>query len=168
MLDDSLKGQLKAYLARVSVPLELVATLDDSALSAEMRGLLEDIAAQCDKTALRYDGADKRVPAFEIRRVGAAHGVRFAGLPMGHEFTSLVLALLQTGGHPPKVEPEIIEQIKALPGPYHFETYFSQSCQSCPDVVQALNLMAILNPHITHTAIDGAAFHAEVEAHKIL
>ena len=168
MLDDSLKGQLKAYLARVSVPLELVATLDDSAPSAEMRGLLEDIAAQCDKITVRYDGADKRVPAFEIRRVGAAHGVRFAGLPMGHEFTSLVLALLQTGGHPPKVEPEIIEQIKALSGDYHFETYFSQSCQSCPDVVQALNLMAILNPRITHTAIDGAAFQAEVEANKVM
>jgi alkyl hydroperoxide reductase subunit F len=168
MLDDSLKGQLKAYLARVTAPLELVATLDDSATSQEMRGLLEDIAAQSDKIALRFDGQDARKPSFEIRRAGADHGVRFAGLPMGHEFTSLVLALLQTGGYPPKVEPEVIEQIKALPGDYHFVTYFSQSCQNCPDVVQALNLMAIQNPRITHVAVDGATFQAEVEANKVM
>jgi alkyl hydroperoxide reductase subunit F len=168
MLDDSLKGQLKAYLARVTEKLELVATLDDSAVSAEMRGLLEDIAAQSDKIALRFDDEDDRIPSFEIRRAGSTHGVRFAGLPMGHEFTSLVLALLQTGGYPPKVAPELIEQIKALPGEFHFVTYFSQSCQNCPDVVQALNLMAILNPRITHTAVDGASFQAEIEANKVM
>jgi alkyl hydroperoxide reductase subunit F len=168
MLDDSLKGQLKAYLARVDLPLELVATLNDSSTAQEMRGLLEDIAAQSDKIALRFDGQDKHVPSFEIRRAGATHGVRFAGLPMGHEFTSLVLALLQTGGYPPKVAPEVIEQIKALPGSYNFVTFFSQSCHSCPDVVQALNLMAIMNPRITHTAIDGASFQAEVKANKVM
>jgi len=168
MLDNSLKGQLQAYLTRVSTPLELVASLDDSALAAEMRGLLTDIAGLSDKIAVRFDGADARKPSFEIRRAGADHGVRFAGLPMGHEFTSLVLALLQTGGHPPKVEADVIEQIKALPGEYHFETFFSQSCQVCPDVVQALNLMAIVNPNIRHTAIDGAAFQAEVAEKKVM
>jgi alkyl hydroperoxide reductase subunit F len=168
MLDDSLKGQLKAYLARILTPLELVATLDDGPLSAEMRALLNDIAAQSDKIAVRFDGADMRQPSFEIRRAGARHGVRFAGLPMGHEFTSLVLALLQTGGYPPKIEPEVIAQIKALDGTFHFTTYFSQSCQNCPDVVQALNLLAILNPGITHVAVDGAAFQAEVEAAKVM
>ncbi len=168
MLDNSLKGQLQAYLTRVSTPLELVASLDDSALAAEMRGLLTDIAGLSDKIVVRFDGADARKPSFEIRRAGADHGVRFAGLPMGHEFTSLVLALLQTGGHPPKVEADVIEQIKALPGEYHFETFFSQSCQVCPDVVQALNLMAIMNPNIRHTAIDGAAFQAEVVEKKVM
>jgi alkyl hydroperoxide reductase subunit F len=168
MLDDSLKGQLKAYLARIVTPLELVATLDDSPLSVEMRALLSDIVAQSDKIAVRFDGADARKPSFEIRRAGASHGVRFAGLPMGHEFTSLVLALLQTGGYPPKIEPEVIAQIKALDGTFHFITYFSQSCQNCPDVVQALNLLAILNPNITHVAVDGAAFQAEVEAAKVM
>jgi alkyl hydroperoxide reductase subunit F len=168
MLDDSLKGQLKAYLARIVTPLELVATLDDSPLSVEMRELLSDIVAQSDKIAVRFDGADARKPSFEIRRAGASHGVRFAGLPMGHEFTSLVLALLQTGGYPPKIEPEVIAQIKALDGTFHFITYFSQSCQNCPDVVQALNLLAILNPSITHVAVDGAAFQAEVEAAKVM
>lgn len=168
MLDDSLKAQLKAYLARISTPVELVATLDAAPLSKEMRGLLEDIVAQSDKLSLRLDGAAARVPSFEIRREGAARGVCFAGLPMGHEFTSLILALLQTGGYPPKVEPDVIAQIKALSGNFAFTTYFSQSCQNCPDVVQALNLMAILNPNITHVAVDGAAFQAEVDAQKVM
>ncbi|NNM56854.1 alkyl hydroperoxide reductase subunit F [Acidocella sp.] len=168
MLDNSLKGQLKAYLERVTMPIELVAALDDGARSQELLGLLRDVAAQSDKITLRLDGQDARVPSFAINRVGGDVGVRFAGLPMGHEFTSLVLALLQVGGHPPKITPEVIEQIRALPGEYHFETYFSQSCQLCPDVVQALNLLSVINPRITHVAIDGALFQAEVEARKVM
>lgn len=168
MLDDSLKGQLNTYLARMTAPIELVATLDSGALSTEMRGLLDDIVAQSDKITLRLDGTATRVPSFEIRRAGATHGVCFAGMPMGHEFTSLVLALLQTGGYPPKIEPDVIEQIKALTGKFEFTTYFSQACHNCPDVVQALNLLAILNPNITHVAVDGSAFPAEVEAQKIM
>ncbi len=168
MLDDSLKGQLKTYLARIVEPIELVASLDAGEASREMRGLLEDIVAQSDKIALLLDGADARIPSFEIRKAGAARGVRFGGLPMGHEFTSLVLALLQTGGHPPKIAPELVAQIKGITGEFHFVTYFSQSCQNCPDVVQALNLLAILNPGITHVAVDGAAFQEEVTAAKVL
>jgi alkyl hydroperoxide reductase subunit F len=168
MLDNSLKGQLQAYLARMTANITLVASLDDGALSAEMRGLLQDIAEQSPRIAVRFDGDNARKPSFEIIREGADHGIRFAGLPMGHEFTSLILALLQTGGVAPKIEPELIEQIKALPGEYNFTTYFSQSCQVCPEVVQAFNVLAVLNPNIHHTAIDGGAFQAEVEAEKIL
>ncbi|GLR66108.1 alkyl hydroperoxide reductase subunit F [Acidocella aquatica] len=168
MLDNSLKGQLKAYLERVTMPIELVAALDGSAKSQELLGLLRDVAAQSDKITLKLDGQDARIPSFAINRVGSDVSVRFAGLPMGHEFTSLVLALLQVGGHPPKITPEVIAQIKALPGDYHFETYFSQSCQLCPDVVQALNLLSVINPRITHVAIDGALFQAEVEARKVM
>jgi alkyl hydroperoxide reductase subunit F len=168
MLDNSLKGQLKVYLERVTLPIELVATLDDGARSQELLGLLQDVVAQSDKITLRRDGSDARIPSFAINRLDSNVGVRFAGLPMGHEFTSLVLALLQVGGHPPKVTPEVIEQIRALPGEYHFETYFSQSCQLCPDVVQALNLLSVINPRITHVAIDGALFQAEVEARKVM
>lgn len=168
MLDDSLKSQLKAYLARLAEPIELVASLESNKTSQEMRSLLEDIVAQTDKISLRLDGNDARVPSFEIRGKKPAQSVRFAGLPMGHEFTSLVLALLQVSGYPPKVAPEIIEQIKSLDGDFNFVTYFSQSCQSCPDVVQALNLLAILNPNITHVAVDGGAFPAEVESQKIM
>jgi alkyl hydroperoxide reductase subunit F len=168
MLDQALKGQLKTYLGNLRQPIELVASLDDSARSAEMRSLLEDVAAQSDKVSLNLAGADARVPSFAITRAANDADARFAGLPMGHEFTSLVLALLHVGGHPPKIEAELIERIKALPGEYRFETYFSQTCQNCPDVVQALNTMASINPNIHHVAIDGAFFQAEVEARQVM
>ncbi len=168
MLEDSLKAQLKAYLVNLRQPIELVAALDASPKSQEMLALLTDIVAQSDKVTLRQDGTDSRKPSFAIAPLDAQARVQFAGLPMGHEFTSLVLALLWTGGHPPKVEQAVIDQIVALEGDYRFETYFSLSCQNCPDVVQALTLMSVLNPRIQHVAIDGALFQAEVEARKIM
>jgi len=168
MLQDSLKAQLKAYLVNLRQPIELVASIDTSPKSQEMLALLNDIVVQSDKVSLRQDGTDGRKPSFAIAPIGAPPRVQFAGLPMGHEFTSLVLALLWTGGHPPKVEQAVIDQIAALEGDYRFETYFSLSCQNCPDVVQALTLMSVLNPRIQHVAIDGALFQAEVEARKIM
>ena len=169
MLDANLKSQLQAYLERVRHPVELIASLDDGAKSAEMAALLEDIvAASGGKISLRRDGADARKPSFEIRRAGADHAVTFAGLPMGHEFTSLVLALLQVGGHPPKETQETLDQIAALNGELRFETWFSLSCQNCPDVVQALNLMAAVNPRVRHVAIDGALFQDEAQARQIM
>ncbi len=172
MLDDTLKTQLKSYLERLTRPVELVASLDDRPASAEMRELLDEISALSDKIAVRHDGSDARRPSFSITAAGADMGVRFAALPMGHEFTSLVLALLQAGGHPPKVEADVIEQIQALRSDdgsdFVFETYMSLSCHNCPDVVQALNLMAVLNPRVRHVAIDGGLFQAEVEARQIM
>ncbi|MCD1606680.1 alkyl hydroperoxide reductase subunit F [Stutzerimonas kunmingensis] len=168
MLDTNLKTQLKAYLEKVTQPFEIVASLDDGEKSREMLSLLQDIAGLSDKITLKTDGDDARKPSFSLNRIGGNISLRFAGIPMGHEFTSLVLALLQVGGHPSKTAPEVIEQIKALDGDYSFETYFSLSCQNCPDVVQALNLMAVLNPNIKHVAIDGALFQDEVEARQIM
>lgn len=167
MLDAHLKQQLEGYLVNIREPIELVASLGDDAKSRELETLLTEIAELSGKIALiRSD--DKRKPSFMIRRVGTDIGVRFAGIPMGHEFTSLVLALLQVGGHPSKAAQDVIEQVKGLEGELHFETYFSLSCQNCPDVVQALNLMAVLNPQISHVAIDGALFKAEVDARQVL
>ena len=168
MLDVNLKQQLAGYLTRLTRPVELVASLDEREASAEMRALLEDIAALSDKVRVHFDGVDERRPSFQITAVGADMGVRFAAVPMGHEFTSLVLALLQAGGHPPKVEPAVIEQIQSLDGDFAFETYMSLTCHNCPDVVQALNLLAVLNPRIKHVAIDGGLFEAEVEAREIM
>lgn len=169
MLDTNLKDQLKAYLENVKQPIELVAALDDSAKSRELHELLTEIASLSDKITLTEDGASNiRRPSFAINRVGTDIGVRFAGIPMGHEFTSLVLALLQVGGHPSKASQEVIEQVQALDGEFEFETYFSLSCQNCPDVVQALNLMAVLNPKVRHTSIDGALFQDEVEQREVM
>ncbi|WP_294330102.1 alkyl hydroperoxide reductase subunit F [uncultured Sphingomonas sp.] len=167
MLDANLTQQLKGYLVNIREPIELVASLGEDAKSRELGELLAAIAALSDKIDLvRAD--DSRKPSFLIRRKGTDIGVRFAGIPMGHEFTSLVLALLQVGGHPSKAAQELIEQVRNIEGDFTFETYFSLSCQNCPDVVQALNLMAVLNPNIRHTAIDGALFKEEVEARKVM
>ncbi|WP_236179078.1 MULTISPECIES: alkyl hydroperoxide reductase subunit F [Pseudomonas] len=168
MLDANLKAQLKSYLERVTQPIEIVASLDDGAKSREMLDLLKDVASLSHQITLIDSGDDARKPSFSINRPGADINLRFAGIPMGHEFTSLVLALLQVGGHPSKASVEVIEQIRSLKGEFNFETYFSLSCQNCPDVVQALNLMAVLNPKIRHVAIDGALFQDEVNDRKIM
>ncbi|RSV14575.1 alkyl hydroperoxide reductase subunit F [Sphingomonas sp. ABOLG] len=168
MLDQNLKTQLKGYLANIRQPIELVASTNDSAKSREMMELLDEVAALSDQVSVVRADDDQRRPSFLIRRVGTDIGVRFAGVPMGHEFTSLVLALLQVGGHPSKLSQEVIAQVRALDGDYQFESYFSLTCQNCPDVVQALNLMSVLNPRIRHVAIEGGAFQDEVEARQIM
>jgi alkyl hydroperoxide reductase subunit F len=168
MLDDTLKTQLAAYLQRMTQPVEIVASLDDRPAASEMRELLDEIATLSPLIRVRHDGADSRRPSFSISRAGHDMGIRFAAIPMGHEFTSLVLALLQAGGHPPKVEREVIEQIQALDGDFVFETYMSLTCHNCPDVVQALNLMAVLNSRVRHVAIDGALFQDEVAARQVM
>ena len=169
MLDAQLKTQLAAYLERVTQPFELVASLDESETSAQMRELLTTIQSlRSDKITLREDGNDARKPSFTLQRQGSDSSLRFAGLPLGHEFTSLVLALLWTGGHPPKEEQDLLDQIKAIEGDFNFEVYMSLGCHNCPDVVQALSLMAILNPHIKTTVIEGGAFRQEVEAREIM
>ena len=167
MLDATLTDQLRTYLENLTRSIELVASLDDGPKSAELGELLDEIAALSDKISVRRDG-DDRTPSFSIDRAGTDVSVRFAGIPLGHEFTSLVLALLQVGGHPSKASQDVIEQVESLEGPYHFETYFSLSCQNCPDVVQALNLMSVVNANITHTAIDGALFQDEVDERQVM
>ena len=168
MLDTTLKTQLQGYLQNLRAPIRLIATLDDSAKSAELRELLGEIASLSDKVSVDESGTDSRVPSFVIAKEGRTDGVRFAAIPLGHEFTSLVLALLWTGGHPPKVEAEVLEQIKALDGALNFEVYMSLSCHNCPDVVQAATLMAIYNPNIKTTIIDGGMFQAEVETRQVM
>ncbi|PPT58681.1 alkyl hydroperoxide reductase subunit F [Xanthomonas arboricola] len=169
MLDANLKTQLTAYLERVTRPIQINASIDKSAGSREMLDLLEDLVLLSDKISLDIHRDDnQRKPSFALTTPGQDISLRFAGLPMGHEFTSLVLALLQVGGHPSKAAAELIEQVQHLDGDYQFETYFSLSCQNCPDVVQALNLAAVLNPRIKHVAIDGAWFQDEVETRQIM
>jgi alkyl hydroperoxide reductase subunit F len=173
MLDDTLKSQLAAYLERVTLPIEIVASLAEDENSVEMRDLLQTIQSlRSDKITVAYDGQDQRKPSFSLKRAGSDTRLRFAGLPLGHEFTSLVLALLWTGGHPPKVEQEVLDQIKALSptegDEFCFEVYMSLTCHNCPDVVQALALMAIFNPKVHTTVIEGGAFQGEVNAREIM
>ncbi len=168
MLDKTMQGQLQAYMQKIVHPIELVASLDDSDKSRELGELLQTISALSDKVSLRRDDDEVRKPSFAIVRTGTDVGVRFAGIPLGHEFTSLVLALLQVGGHPAKISDDLAEQIRNIDGEYRFETYMSLSCQNCPETVQSLNLISILNPDIKHVAIDGSLFQDEVERLEIM
>ena len=168
MLDDTLKAQLQQYLALLRKPIRLIASLDESETGTDMKSLLETIVGLSEKVTLDTTGNDSRKPSFVVAREGESQGVRFAGLPLGHEFTSLVLALLWTGGHPPKVEQEVIDSIKALEGDFNFEVYMSLSCHNCPDVVQALALMAVMNPKVHTVVIEGGAFQSEVEERQIM
>jgi len=169
MLDANMKAQLAAYLERMTQPVEIVASLDDTLASAEMQALLKDIADASPRvTVTETQGGPHRTPSFQIVKPGTGQGPRFAGLPMGHEFTSLVLALLQVGGYPPKVEQALLEQIRALDGDFEFEVYISLTCHNCPDVVQALNLMTIQNPRIKATMIEGGLFQDEIREREIM
>ncbi len=168
MLNETLKTQLQAYLQRLTLPIELVASLDESAGASEMRELLRTLAGMSTLITLREDGQDERKPSFSMARQGSEARLRFAAVPLGHEFTSLVLALLWAGGHPPKVEPQVLEQVRQLEGEHHFEVFMSLSCHNCPDVVQALSLMALVNPNVTTTVIDGALYQEEVQRRHIL
>ena len=169
MLDAATKAQLKSYLERATQPIEIVASLDDSKASGDLQSLLKDVSDSSPLITVTESRSDNlRKPSFSINRPSENHGPRFAGLPMGHEFTSLILALLQVGGYPPKVDAEVLEQIRALDGDFDFEIYISLSCHSCPDVVQALNLMAVQNPRIRTTMIDGSVFQDEVKSRQVM
>jgi alkyl hydroperoxide reductase subunit F len=162
-----LSKQLEQHFKLLRQPVELAAALDDSPKSRQLAEFLDEVAALSDLiTVSRSD--DPRRPSFSISRVGTDVSVRFAAIPLGHELTSFVLAVLQVGGHPPTITPEILEQVRQLDGDYEFTTYLSLTCQNCPEVVQALNLMSVINPRIRHVAVDGSLFKAEVEARNVL
>jgi alkyl hydroperoxide reductase subunit F len=168
MLDTNIKNQLKAYFEKINKPVALVASLDSSDKSAELLALLQEVAEQSDKITLSTDGQAINRPSFSVGAAGDKARINFAGLPMGHEMTSFILAVLQSGGYPPKVEQAIIDSIKDLPGKLSFQTFVSLSCHNCPDVVQALNLMAVLNPNIEHEMIDGALFQDLVNQYQVM
>ncbi|MEY4523829.1 MAG: hypothetical protein RIR27_905 [Pseudomonadota bacterium] len=168
MLDTNIKTQLKAYFEKIESPIVLEATLDDSTQSAQMLELLNEVAEQSTKLTVKTSGSSKNIPSFTVGKADEVARIAFSGLPMGHEMTSFILAILQASGYPPKVEQDVIESIKGLEGKKRFQTFISLSCHNCPDVVQALNLMAALNPNIEHEMIDGALFQGLVDQYQIM
>jgi len=169
MLEANISTQLKGYLANLQHEIVLASSLDNSAKSVELAELLNEIASMSSLvTLIQSDDSSERTPSFAVTRPGESASVRFAGLPLGHEFTSLVLALLHIGGHPMKLDDDMIAQVKAIEGEFHFETYISLSCQNCPDVVQALNMMSVLNSGISHVMIDGGLYPDEIETRQIM
>jgi alkyl hydroperoxide reductase subunit F len=168
MLDDNIKSQLRMYFEKIVQPIVLSASLDDSPKSHEMLELLTEVAAQSDKISLDTNGQAQHIPSFTVAKADSVARITFSGIPMGHEMTSFILAILQASGYPPKVEADVIERIKNLEGKFRFQTFISLSCHNCPDVVQALNLMAALNPNIEHEMIDGAMFQDLVDQYEIM
>ena len=168
MLEQAIKDQLATYLQRLESPIEIVASLDDSDKAGKIRDFVTQVASLSDQVTARFDGTNSRRPSFGIAKTGEQPRVHFAGLPMGHEFTSLILALLQVSGYAPKISDELLNQIKSLNLSSNLEVFVSLSCHNCPDVVQALNLIAIYNPGTQATMIDGAFFQQEVEQRQIL
>ncbi|MFZ7804980.1 alkyl hydroperoxide reductase subunit F [Bacillus thuringiensis] len=167
ILDADIKTQLSQYLQLMENDILLKVSAGDDNVSKDMLALVDELATMSSKITVEKVELE-RTPSFSVNRPGEDTGVVFAGIPLGHEFTSLVLALLQVSGRAPKIEQKLIDQIKNIQGEYHFESYISLSCHNCPDVVQALNVMSVLNPSITHTMIDGAAFKEEVESKDIM
>ncbi len=167
MLDDDIKLQLNEYLKLMENDIVLKISHGSNQVSDDMLSLVEELASMSDKIKVEQVNLP-RTPSFSINRIGEETGITFAGIPLGHEFTSLVLALLQVSGRPPKVDDKLIKQVKELQGEYNFETFISLSCHNCPEVVQALNIMSVLNPNITHTMVDGGAFKDEVESRGIM
>lgn len=168
MLDTNIKSQLKVYFEKIVSPITLVATVDDSEKSTEMLELLNEVAEQSDKITVKTDGTAEHTPSFTVGKSDGQARITFAGLPMGHEMTSFILAILQASGYPPKVEQEVLDRISKLKGKLHFQTFISLSCHNCPDVVQALNLMAAINPNVEHEMIDGALFQGLVDQYQIM
>ncbi|MBK1810905.1 alkyl hydroperoxide reductase subunit F [Clostridium sp. YIM B02505] len=167
MLDSDIKGQLAQYLQLMEDDVLIKISAGSDNISNDMISLVDELASMSPKIKVEKAALPK-TPSFSVNRIGEDTGVTFAGIPLGHEFTSLVLALLQVSGRPPKVDQKIIDQIKNLKGQYNFQSYISLTCHNCPEVVQSLNLMSILNPNITHTMIDGGAFKEEVESKNIM
>ncbi len=167
ILDAQIKSQLEQYLQLLEGDVLLQVSAGSDKVSTDMIDLVEELSAMSPRIQMERTKLE-RTPSFSVTRPGEEIGITFAGIPLGHEFTSLVLALLQVSGRAPKADEKTMEQIKALEGTYHFESYISLSCQNCPEVVQSLNLMSVLNPNITHTMIDGAAFKEEVESKDIM
>ena len=168
MLDNNIKSQLKVYFEKIVSPIVLVASVDNSDSSKQMLELLNEVAEQSEKISIRTDGKAEHIPSFTVSKVDQPARITFAGLPMGHEMTSFILAILQTSGYPAKVEQEVIDRIGKLDGKMSFQTFISLSCHNCPDVVQALNLMSALNPNITHEMIDGALYQSLVDQYQIM
>lgn len=167
VLDKEIREQLTQYLQLMESDVLIKVSVGSDDISNDMIALIDELASVSSKIKVERTGL-LRTPSFSINRIGEDTGITFAGIPLGHEFTSLVLALLQISGRAPKVDKETIDRILNLKGEYHFESYISLSCQNCPEVVQSLNLMSILNPNVSHTMIDGSAYQEDAENKNVM
>ncbi len=167
MLDQAIRDQLTPYLDLLESDIIFTTSLGDDDNSKKMRDFIDQLSSLSPRFSVR-EAKLSRTPSFRIDRKDLNSGIVFAGIPLGHELTSLVLALLQVSGRAPKIDDALKARILSIKDTYHFETYISLSCHICPDIVQALNIISVLNPNITHETIDGAFFRDEIESREIM
>ena len=174
MIDQSLLDAVKSYSENMTRPITFVLGSGEHSKRAELIDFLTKIAGTTDKINFDSTATDDSLPSpisFKVvSHIDSAltdTGIVFSGIPGGHEFTSLILAILQAGGHTLKLDEGIQKLIKRFNKPLQFQTYVSLSCHSCPEVVQALNQFALLNDDISNEMIDGALFQEQVEANNI-
>ena len=167
MLDKETKQNLAQYLDLMEAPVVFSVSTDDTANSQQLFEFVNEVADMTDKITVEQKTLP-RTPSFEINSLQKTSGITFAGIPLGHEFASFLLALLQVSGRPPKIADTLIQSILEINQPLHFESYVSLTCHNCPDVVQALNILAVLNPLITHTMIEGGMYQNEITEKQIM
>nr|WP_289055126.1 alkyl hydroperoxide reductase subunit F [uncultured Psychrobacter sp.] len=174
MIDQNLLDAIKSYSENMTRPITFVLGSGEHEKRSELIDFLSKIAGTTDKINFDAQATDDSLPsaisfAIYSHIDGALNdtGIVFSGIPGGHEFTSLVLAILQAGGHTLKLDEGIQKLIKRFNKPLQFQTYVSLSCHNCPEVVQALNQFAILNDDISNEMIDGGLFQEQVEANNI-
>ncbi len=167
MLDKETKQNLEQYLALIESPIVFSVSLDTSENSQKLAEFTKEISEMSPKISWKKKEL-MRTPSFSISPLGKESGIIFAGIPLGHEFASFLLALLQISGRAPKISESLSLKIKQIKQKLHFDSYVSLTCHNCPDVVQALNILAVLNPNITHTMIEGGMFQKEIDDKQIM
>nr|WP_319393849.1 alkyl hydroperoxide reductase subunit F [uncultured Desulfobacter sp.] len=164
MLEPQILEQLKTVFEKLEGRVDLIVSASKHEKQAELVQMLEQVAGTSEKIRLIETKTEPQSPGFHLRHNGRDCGIVFSGIPGGHEFTSLVLAILNADHKGKLPDPPVVDRIRALKGPIHLSTYVSLSCENCPEVVQALNMMAVFHPGITHEMVDGGFFQHEVEA----
>ena len=163
MLDSNILEQLKSVYKVLDHEVTLAYAKSSHDYQQELLEMLEGLKSTSEKIQIKELAEDSPVPKLVIEYKGGRTGVTFLGVPGGHEFTSLVLAILNVDGKGKLPDEGIIKRIKQIKGPIEVKTYISLSCENCPEVVQALNLMSILHPDFRHTMIDGGLTQEEIQ-----
>lgn len=167
MLENNLKQQLAQYLDMLKTEVTIGLSVNNDDNSEKVRGFVEDVASLSDKITIEEKELEY-TPSFELKGDFEHGRIIFAGVPLGHEFASFALALLQVGGVEPKVDEGTKKRIKSIEDTQNLETIVSLSCHNCPEVVQSFNIMAVLNPNINHTMIEGSMFQDVAESRDVL
>ena len=178
LLDENIVEQLKAYFDKIETPIEIIAFLNESNKSKELKGFLEEVDAITSKVNVvkKVFGEDDilekkleitRPISFTLTKSGEKTGINFFGIPGGHEFNSFILAILGLSGLGKKLEGEQLEKVQAINKSLNIETFVSLSCTKCPEVIQGLNIISMANNNITSSFVDGGIYPEEKKKKNI-